>query len=94
MIDFSDWIRKLGYESLMYYGTFDQVCSHISNFEKLKISPVRVSKRCPYIPLFSDMLNDAVDDNLLSFARNCSITIRLGREGAVWDNTPKTQETA
>ena len=73
MIDFSDWIRKMGSESLMCYGTFDQVRSQVAGFEKLKIAPVRLSKRCPYIPSFSDLLNDTVDDKMLSFAQEATL---------------------
>lgn len=82
MLDFSDWIRKMGSASLMYYGTFDQVCSQAADFEKLKISPVRVSKRCPYIPSFSDLLNGTVDDKLLSFA----MQVTADKEGLTYWN--------
>ena len=68
MIDFSDWIKKTEPEDLKCYDTPDRISTQIKRFAELKISPVQINKQYPYIPSFSDMLNETVDDKLRFFA--------------------------
>lgn len=83
MMDFSDWIRKMKSEDLKYYDTLDGISSMTSRFNDLRISPVQVNKGCPYIPSFSDMLNETVNDMLLSFAWQA--TDRKHKELTYWN---------
>lgn len=82
MIDFSDWIRIMGSDNMIYYGNFEDVYSQVEDFRELEISPIRVSKWCPYIPSFADMLNGTVDDKLLSFA----MQVTADKEGLTYWN--------
>lgn len=68
MTNFSEWVTWMKPENLKYYDIPDGISAKISRFANLNLSPVQVSKLCPYIPSFSDMLNETVDDDLLNFA--------------------------
>ena len=68
MINFSDWIRRTEPKDLKCYDTPHRITTQIKRFAELKISPVQINKECPYIPSFSDMLNETVDDKLRFFA--------------------------
>lgn len=82
MMDFSDWIRKMEPEDLKYYDIPKGISSQISRFEDINISPVQVNKCCPFIPSFSDMLNETVNDNLRLFAWRA--TARHHKEYTYW----------
>ena len=62
MIDLSDWITKMGPVDLMLFAPRDEISTKLEEFKNIKISPVYVNKRCPYIPSFSDMINDTIND--------------------------------
>ena len=72
MIDFSNLIRSRKNANLKHRFTFNQIHSQIAEFEELKLSPVQASKRCPYIPSFTNMINDTVDKEMLAFALQAS----------------------
>lgn len=83
MIDFSDWVTLMKPEDLTYYDIPVGISIAISRFLNLNLSPVQVSKLCPYIPSFSDMLNGTIDDGLLNFARR--ETYRKRKELVYWN---------
>lgn len=68
MINFSDWVTQMKPKDLKFFDIPVGISIEISRFANLNLSPVQVSKLCPYIPSFSDMLNETIDDWLLNFA--------------------------
>lgn len=83
MIDFSEWVTWSNAKDLKYYDIPVGISIAISRFANLNLSPVQVSKLCPYIPSFSDMLNETIDDWLLNFAWRA--TYRKRKELVYWN---------
>lgn len=83
MINFSDWVTLKKPKDLKYYDIPDGISAEISRFANLNLSPVQVSKLCPYIPSLSDMLNGIIDDGLLNFAWRA--TKRKAKELVYWN---------
>lgn len=68
MTNFSEWVTWTKPKDLKYYDIPVGISAEISRFASLNLSPVQANKLCPYIPSFSDMLNETIDDRLLNFA--------------------------
>ena len=68
LIALSNLIRRRKIATLEKRFTFNQIHSQIAELARIKISPVTAGEHCPYIPSFSNLINDAVDDELLAFA--------------------------
>ena len=83
MNNFSNWVTQMKPKDLKYYDIPDGISAEISRFANLNLSPVQVSKLCPYIPSFSDMLNGTIDDWLLNFAWRA--TKRKAKELVYWN---------
>ena len=52
------------------------------HFADIGLSPITISRECPYIPSFSDLLDGTVDENLLQFAFN--VTKRNRHKTTYW----------
>lgn len=68
MIKYSTWVTEMMPEYYGLYGTESEIATRKKWFREASLSPIYVSKLCPYIPSFSDLLNGTVDQNLLNFA--------------------------
>lgn len=68
MIKYSTWVTEMMPEYYGLYGTESEIATRKKLFREASLSPIYVSKLCPYIPSFSDLLNGTVDQNLLNFA--------------------------
>ena len=84
IIALSNLIRSRKNANLKHRFTFNQIHSQIAEFEELKLSPVQASKRCPYIPSFTNMINDTLDKEMLAFALQA--TEHEHEELAYWDS--------
>ena len=84
LIALSNLIRRRKIAALEKHFTFNQIHSQIAELARIKISPVTAGEHCPYIPSFSNMINDAVDDELLAFALKA--TEHEHEELACWDS--------
>ena len=80
-------IRRRKIATLEQRFAFYDIYSQIAELARIKISPVTAGEHCPYIPSFSNMINDAVDDELLAFALQA--TEDEHEELAYWDNRQK-----
>ena len=71
MLSFIDFINKFGSEKEVF-GSWKEIHNTEEHFKKIKISPVVVNRRTPYIPSFYDLITDQVDNEQLGFAtREC-----------------------
>ena len=84
IIVLSNLIRRRKIATLEQRFTFNQIHSQIAELAEIKISPVTAGEHCPYIPSFSHMINDEVDDELLAFA--LKVTEHEHEELACWDS--------
>lgn len=69
MLEYSSWVTKKPPEYYDLYGTESQIANRKNCFKTLSLSPIYVNSKCPYIPSFSNMLNNTVDQRMLNFAR-------------------------
>lgn len=68
MLEYSSWVTKMPPEYYDLYGTESKIATRKKWFTEISLSPIYVSSNCPYIPSFSDLLNDTVNQELLNFA--------------------------
>ena len=84
IIVLSNLIRRRKIATLEQRFTFYDIYSQISALARIKISPVTAGEHCPYIPSFLNMINDAVNDELLAFA--LKVTEHEHEELVYWDS--------
>lgn len=84
IIALSNLIRRRKIATLEQRFTFNQIHSQIAELAEIKISPVTAGEHCPYIPSFSNIINEAVDDELLAFALRA--TEHEHEELVYWDS--------
>lgn len=84
MITFNNLIRRRKIAALEQRFTLNQIHLQIAELAEIKLSPMIASEYCPYIPSFTNMINDAVDDELLAFALQA--TEDEHEELACWDS--------
>ena len=84
IITLSNLMRRRKIAALEQRFTFYHIHSQIAELARIKISPVTAGEHCPYIPSFLNMINDAVDDELLAFA--LKVTEHEHEELTCWDS--------